>query len=105
MLDCDVLNLYSYIDFFIIKKVVQEEKNQIKIKHKLSAKTSPNVTTSFRHSKNECARTFDVKETLCYYYTEPLYQALKSICSVKQLSIKTGKSEKLFQTWGYFEGK
>ena len=43
---------------------------------------------------------FDVKVTLCYYYTEPLIVSTaydkRSIFSVKQLSIKSDKSEKLF---------
>ena len=42
----------------------------------LSYKTNSNVNPSFCHSKNKCARTSDVKVTLCYYYTEPLYLAL-----------------------------
>ena len=45
----------------------------MQIKYQLSYKTNSNVNTSFRHSKNEYARTVDFKVTLCYYYTEPLY--------------------------------
>ena len=59
-----------------------------------------NIRTSFYQSKNECTHTFDVKVTLCYYYTEPLIVSTaydkRSIFSVKQLSIKSDKSEKLF---------
>ena len=29
-----------------------------------------------RRPKNECTPTFDLKVTLCYYYTEPLDQTL-----------------------------
>ena len=37
-----------------------------------------NVNTSFRHSKNECTHTFELKVTLCYYYTVPFQNRFTS---------------------------
>ena len=85
--------LLTYLDCDVLKFVF----------HQLSYKTNSNVNTSYRHCKNECARTFDLKVTLCYYYTELLLLSTaydkQSIFSVKQHSIESGKCQKYCKVW------
>ena len=62
VLACDVLKLWFLHRFLL---------NQKSFSRRISS-----VVHQRRHPKNECTPTFDLKVTLCYYYTEPLDQTL-----------------------------